>query len=1806
MLTVPRARLSPGPVPSVAMVNTCHQTGITCGVERRQLPVVMVHHCEVEGERKREKPPVPPKPSWLVHQVTMAKGQHVPRRHHHHHHHHHHRQRGNTTPRRLAALWPCQQNLLHFQFLSPCPSRVEGSRDSPPSPLFLCVEALSVVRHEVEDEIASVGSSQVGRMNSLHLSTPESEKGGETGEAEKEKDKEAEEPAPPEQEPQRESRKKVFSGIRKRASSAPAAKSSKESSLPHIPIKSILKSAKQRVEKSKFSASAHELASSLSGFVKSHSSHGTTEKKSKSHVPRRFRKSAERSEPSSSAKSSATDVSSQKSISSIKESPLRRKPEGLPKPAPRRKVPVGTRYCRIQRDVPFVEDGATTVSDSSTEAFREEDTHIKYEQADAELRKFIHETLMSNGFPKDRKTEELGREIEGIVKEVFSDPSVSECLVACPPEFGLEETFIDRETFIDSLVQNIMTSSQYEAIGEMSWQRGNSPAFPPNPRGSPDTLPRQKNRPTKPPRAPKKPLVRSLSRELGLAIEHRRMIEERIYKENVEWQRKAMLETAKWMEERQRRQEKAERYKELKQMLEKEEREKQAKRAKEYADTLLKSQTQPKRFQSLPRDQKFEFNSGTLTPRRRRKKERIPVQPATIARDYRVQSEIEKYHTPPESPTKHFIRNVGRSPSPSRSQKRSQSSTLHSRKFQDSPSKPERKKRSQSFHEMDWLKKQEASSCARMATSEPDMDLAEQSMYHKYEKISRPLPNPPKPPRGKGKEDGNITPATPMSDTEALYKTITRQKQNYNHDGNFNKSQEMVGTESLGQASKTQLNELSRSLLEAAKASLIEQGIPPSKLQSFELYFANILSLPELKVSKLTIQELCAETINVSEITAEKIHKHVSGKKEDERSTATATPSTTTTSHQQARRDGDQTLTEDLTGATYETAVELDSDIEGSLKSVEVAFDTIEGSLSYIHSKVQSNESLASPDTRAYHQSLKHEGQESDVASTDHQIDGFILQDEDSVTRSSECMEDIPARLDDIRLALERLLAPRGCESSDIAQEELWISPFGNEVVSSACQVDAQLLEEELQVIFGDLAKKKAHNNMSFTLGSFSRSVGVSLQPPQLGGSLLDGRSYSETSHFQSSAQIEQGLELGRGRDQVGDREFQDSEMCGEVEEPERPLSPKGPAMSVVVSCESEDRCLANGFNNDPDSTSFSSEAFPNLISNCEETDSEDLDPGTRRKQKSFFIVQEIVSSEKGFVDVLKLLTIDFAEFVAERCDDNQTTVIPQAEIKRVFNHLPQLYQLNSDLLSDLSDRLANWHIRPQLADIFVKKGPFLKLYATYCQDYEAQCALLDEYCAKYPQWKKHVEDFEALDRCQRLKLQHYMLKPIQRVPQYRLLLDKYFRCLDPEEMDYEPTKSALLVMCDVADHINNSMKVDEAFNQLWQLQNQLQNFEVIQPGRRILKKGELLKICRKGTQARYFILMTDILLHTSYVNPGTNLPTGNGLYLRNAFQLTRMKVALPKIGEYQHEFSIISSTRSFSLVARSSAERVEWVQALQAAIDENASRRSTFCAANPLIYPTIENHTDSDLHLGKEAPVWVPDSRVTMCQLCTSEFTVTFRRHHCRACGKVVCSSCSNNEAPLEYLKNKCARVCDYCYVQLKKNFNSRKDSPQTSKSSVSSAESEADMRDSPDQESCKGQFKKFGSSATRRSQRSIPQRLREVRANTEEANMSGYLYQKKRANWRKLWFVLKDKVLYAYGASEDISALESLPLLGYHIRVVSEESPRNHFEGIDASLVFYVSHPNQQPLFFHTDSPDGTNRWVKALREATVLDPS
>ncbi|XP_025829118.1 rabankyrin-5, partial [Agrilus planipennis] len=63
-----------------------------------------------------------------------------------------------------------------------------------------------------------------------------------------------------------------------------------------------------------------------------------------------------------------------------------------------------------------------------------------------------------------------------------------------------------------------------------------------------------------------------------------------------------------------------------------------------------------------------------------------------------------------------------------------------------------------------------------------------------------------------------------------------------------------------------------------------------------------------------------------------------------------------------------------------------------------------------------------------------------------------------------------------------------------------------------------------------------------------------------------------------------------------------------------------------------------------------------------------------------------------------------------------------------------------------------------------------------------------------------------------------------------------------------------------------------------------------------------------------------------------------------------------------------------------------------------------------------------------------VPWTQTDMCQECGKNFTVTIRKHHCRHCGRILCSKCSNQEVPIiKFGENKPVRVCKVCFDVLK-----------------------------------------------------------------------------------------------------------------------------------------------------------------------------
>nr|VZI43129.1 unnamed protein product [Spirometra erinaceieuropaei] len=109
-----------------------------------------------------------------------------------------------------------------------------------------------------------------------------------------------------------------------------------------------------------------------------------------------------------------------------------------------------------------------------------------------------------------------------------------------------------------------------------------------------------------------------------------------------------------------------------------------------------------------------------------------------------------------------------------------------------------------------------------------------------------------------------------------------------------------------------------------------------------------------------------------------------------------------------------------------------------------------------------------------------------------------------------------------------------------------------------------------------------------------------------------------------------------------------------------------------------------------------------------------------------------------------------------------------------------------------------------------------------------------------------------------------------------------------------------------------------------------------------------------------------------------------------------------------------------------SDEEKDSWLKTLEDTIEHEQRKRDTFHAATAACLKNSGSPTE------KRAAEWVKDEQASMCALCYKTFTVTRRKHHCRACGKIFCDRCSSYRTKVDYLGDSEVRVCEIDFYRL------------------------------------------------------------------------------------------------------------------------------------------------------------------------------
>uniref|UniRef100_A0A672LH67 Uncharacterized LOC107586265 n=1 Tax=Sinocyclocheilus grahami TaxID=75366 RepID=A0A672LH67_SINGR len=196
-------------------------------------------------------------------------------------------------------------------------------------------------------------------------------------------------------------------------------------------------------------------------------------------------------------------------------------------------------------------------------------------------------------------------------------------------------------------------------------------------------------------------------------------------------------------------------------------------------------------------------------------------------------------------------------------------------------------------------------------------------------------------------------------------------------------------------------------------------------------------------------------------------------------------------------------------------------------------------------------------------------------------------------------------------------------------------------------------------------------------------------------------------------------------------------------------------------------------------------------------------------------VALEIVETEQAYVRDLKSIVEDYLGCIID-CGD---LPLKPEEVSTLFCNIEDIYEFNSELLEDL-ERSPH---AAAIAECFVERSEAFDIYTIYCMNYPNSVTVLRD-CMKNESLVRFFQERQAT-LCHSLPLETYLLKPVQRILKYHLLLQELSKHFDKSDPGYEVVEDAIITMTAVAWYINDMKRKQEHAVRLQEIESLLLNW---------------------------------------------------------------------------------------------------------------------------------------------------------------------------------------------------------------------------------------------------------------------------------------------------------------------------------------------------------------------------------------------
>uniref|UniRef100_A0A8C1FAI8 Rho guanine nucleotide exchange factor 10 n=1 Tax=Cyprinus carpio carpio TaxID=630221 RepID=A0A8C1FAI8_CYPCA len=284
-------------------------------------------------------------------------------------------------------------------------------------------------------------------------------------------------------------------------------------------------------------------------------------------------------------------------------------------------------------------------------------------------------------------------------------------------------------------------------------------------------------------------------------------------------------------------------------------------------------------------------------------------------------------------------------------------------------------------------------------------------------------------------------------------------------------------------------------------------------------------------------------------------------------------------------------------------------------------------------------------------------------------------------------------------------------------------------------------------------------------------------------------------------------------------------------------------------------------------------------------------------------ILETILESEKNYLEALKRILEQYEKSLAEI----EPRLLSDRKRKVVFYRIREILQCHALFQMALASRVSDWDELEMIGDVFVasfSKSMVLDAYSEYVNNFSLAMGVVRKACASKPSFLDFLKHRQETSK-DHLTLYGLMMKPIQRFPQFIMLLQDMLKNTPVGHPDRLPLQMALTELETLAEKLNERKREADQrceIRHIAKAMNEHYLNKVLHSGSRYLirsddvvetvynDRGEIIK-----TKERRVFLLNDVLMCATpnwrVGAGGEGVPSGQRFLLKWSVPLSLVEV---------------------------------------------------------------------------------------------------------------------------------------------------------------------------------------------------------------------------------------------------------------------------------------------------------------------------